>query len=316
MPAHPSKSQVRRLTPKLREAIELRLHQGASGLSIVKEYSLPLTTYVSACKAHPFPGGVLDPKGQHAKYAGEWLDWDGFIREWKGFDKQGQPRRDGYSKPPNASKFPRIGIAGESTPARIVKEVVAKRPIGRPRKTPPAKVLTFGTSPIGARAGSSETEDLEPALVAGSEAPSAEGPSTGQGPSLPPDAQHAGKPQEDLGEPLEDFEGGRATPRRQRGSRMLRNLRAKLKKLIPLDLHAKKIAQLVNSESDATVAKGLQMYHDVMGITAQTKDQQADRALGTAPIFQLPKGTSVGFQPLRPKTSALPDPDSDPETGT
>lgn len=91
----------------LREHCEKLLHEGnLSGQQIAKKLGFPKSTWVSAVKKNPIPGGVLDPKGKLAKHEGEWIDNAGTLQPWAGFQKgtTNLPLRTRVPKPTKATK--------------------------------------------------------------------------------------------------------------------------------------------------------------------------------------------------------------------
>lgn len=89
--SRPDRSFVRRMTIETRMAVEKALSLGETGTSIAKRMGFPLSTWVSAVKTNPWPGGVLDPSARRATFEGVWLDEHGCIVPFLGLAKDGTP---------------------------------------------------------------------------------------------------------------------------------------------------------------------------------------------------------------------------------
>lgn len=96
-----------------REKVEALLHAGEmTGQAIARKFGWPKSTWVSAVKKNPIPGGVLDPKAKLAKHEGEWIDNAGIVQPWKGLDKK--------TKLPVRTVAPKVKPKEPKTPAKVL----------------------------------------------------------------------------------------------------------------------------------------------------------------------------------------------------
>lgn len=120
------RSVLKKMKPGERAKVEAMLHAGdMSGERIAKKMGWPKSTWVSAVKKNPIPGGVLDPKGKLAKHEGEWVDDLGQLQPWVGFDKKTKlPIRSVEAKPKPTTPAKVLGfIKREPEPAKVREDI-------------------------------------------------------------------------------------------------------------------------------------------------------------------------------------------------
>lgn len=268
---------------KKRLEVERLLAKGLSGKTITKKLGLPLNTWVSAVKKNPIPGGLLDPKGKVAKYEGEWIDFDGVVREYKGLDSKGKPKPGLpiITKRGRKAKGGKVGLQKAQA-----KEVV--------RAPSPKAILPFDRKRArldSAKPVSGDAPESTPTAQRDTGVPDA--------PGAMPNAQHQGT-RADEDDALYDDK-----PKRGRG------VKGRIAKLVqkhyPLkdrvvDLVALKTKALKDGETKLALDV-IRTLNDMDGTTHAAKKEQ-DHAPSNAPLFAMPKGLSdsvaVGVTPVGP----------------
>lgn len=263
--------------PGARVEVERLLRGGMSGRAIAKNMGFPKSTWVSACKKNPLPGGPLDPDGNLAGHIGEWVDEGGLLRPWKGFNDKHKPRlftpivkkRRGRCSAPLISRglLADYFDAVRDPPAAKAANVVAFKPA----------VQSRGTN-------------------AKAEAP---------------DAPHAGTDLKgDLGEPIAEYEDGTSTGEpKPTGHKSARAVAKLAMKSLPIEERIRLLTEIAkNKDEPQTALRAIQTLNELDG-TARKADEGPSR--GNAPLFALPRGTRVSFAPVWPATPSASQAESE-----
>jgi len=291
-PGRWDRSFIKRMPKAQRQEVERLLVKGVTGKSITKKLGLPLNTWVSAVKKNPIPGGVLDPKGKVAKFEGDWVDFDGVVREYKGLDAKGQPKPG----------LPIIKRRGRRPNAQTQKaEVQEVKTAARDSKG----VLPFSAKRArldSAKQASGNDNDNDPAGT-----PISEGGVPDAPPAMPmPNAQHEGSKERDTEAPIPD-EPKRRSAHKGRVAK-LAETKYPIKKRMD-DLLTIKAAALKDGEHKLALDV-IKTFNDMDGTsTAAKRDDQGPPS--NAPLFAMPKGISsqvaVGVSPVGPVPLRLDD---------
>lgn len=282
--------------PGARQEVERRLAAKEKGLSISKRLGFPKSTWVSACKKNPLPGGPLDRKGKLAAYLGEWVDEGGLVRPWKGLDAKGRPRLfspiEKTKGGTHAAEGDLIGEAFKTAGKDKGKHKVKSSKKTLPFKTavrPPEKVQSRGADDADKSVPQIEEEEAGAVVVA------------------------EGESEDD---PIEAHEAMLT-----RGASVSA---AKLKRLAHTALsiadRIKLLATLAQNTDQPQVA--LRAIQELNKLDGTEKKHEEGRERGNAPLFGLPKGTRVSFSPVGPAVDEpgeieeeYPEEDDDDGTG-
>lgn len=278
------RSIIRRMTSEQRLKAEGMLAKGVTGLEVTKKLGFPLSTWASAVKANPIPGGVLDPTGKRAKFEGEWMDLEGVVREYKGLNARGKPK-EGLPIVRRPGRKPIAGGVSKHQPT------VMKHPPEPGKK----KLLPFVSDPkpvVAHETSSAPSSDVAPTV-------STEEDTTPRG---------------HLESPLPDQETKGKKPRAGKASKLA-------ERHYPLASRVKDLAAMKDKALKAgdikTVVEIVKMFNAIDGTEARSRRGDEDTGRGSAPLFALPRGPQgvqpISLSPVGPITLRTGDEESEAE---
>lgn len=278
------RSIIRRMTSDQRLKAEGMLAKGVTGLEVTKKLGFPLSTWASAVKANPIPGGVLDPTGKRAKFEGEWMDLEGVVREYKGLNSKGKPK-EGLPIVRRPGRKPRAGgVSKHQPPPPVMKhppEPGKKKLL--PFVSDPKPVVTHETSSVPSSAPTVSTEEDT-------------------------------RPRGNDDTPLADQETKGKRPRAGKASKLA-------ERHYPLANRIKDLAAMKDKALKAgdikTVVEIVKMFNAIDGTEAKARRGDEDTGRGSAPLFALPRGPQgvqpISLSPVGPITLRTGDEESEEE---